>query len=280
MSHAGGDGRLLSNRILSLLPLEEYGRLAPHFRYVELRPGDVLCRPEGPVPYVYFPLSRTVSVTARMRDGREVEVGSRRARGDGRDARLPRYGVGALQGGGAGFGQRRERRSRGLPRRVVAGRRAAPAALEVRAGVLRAGGADGRLQPPPPVAGRPARWLLTARGRTQSDEFGLTQEFVALMLGVRRAGVSEAISALERSGLVGHARGRIRILDVPGLGALSCECCGVVRREFDRLVAYRRGLVPGSARGADIARAVKTARRASYSALTWSRGEARHIRAE
>jgi len=76
MSHADGGARRLSNRILSLLSPEEYGRLAPHFQYVELSPGDVLYRPEDPIPHVFFPLSGMVSVTAPMRDGKEVEVGA------------------------------------------------------------------------------------------------------------------------------------------------------------------------------------------------------------
>ena len=73
MSHADGNGRQLSNRILSLLPPAEYERLAPHLQYVELPLRDVLYRPGDPLPYVYFPLSGTVSVMAIMRDGREGE---------------------------------------------------------------------------------------------------------------------------------------------------------------------------------------------------------------
>ena len=70
----------------------------------------------------------------------------------------------------------------------------------------------------------------------QSDEFQLTQEFLAMMLGVRRAGVTVAAGALQRAGLIRYKHGRVTILDHDGLKKLSCECYGVSKREFDRLL--------------------------------------------
>jgi DNA-binding FadR family transcriptional regulator len=77
----------------------------------------------------------------------------------------------------------------------------------------------------------------------QSDEFLLTQEFLAMMLGVQRTGVSGAAGALQRAGLIRYRRGIVTILDRRGLRKRACECYGVSKREFDRLL--------GSARRAD-----------------------------
>ena len=83
---------------------------------------------------------------------------------------------------------------------------------------------------------RCCRWLLMTHDRMPTDEFQLTHEFLAMMLGVRRAGVTVALGALQRAGLIRHARARTAILDRPGLERLSCECYQVTRSEFDRLL--------------------------------------------
>jgi CRP-like cAMP-binding protein len=83
---------------------------------------------------------------------------------------------------------------------------------------------------------RCCRWLLMTRDRMQSDEFLLTQEFLAMMLGVQRAGVSIAAGGLQRAGLITYKRGNVSILDRAGLRKLSCECYEVSKREFDRLL--------------------------------------------
>jgi CRP-like cAMP-binding protein len=80
------------------------------------------------------------------------------------------------------------------------------------------------------------RWLLMTLDRAHSTEFYLTQEFLALMLGVRRAGVGTAANALKRDGLIHYTRGRIALLDPEALQKRSCECYSVTKREFDHLL--------------------------------------------
>jgi len=83
---------------------------------------------------------------------------------------------------------------------------------------------------------RCCRWLLMTHDRMPSDTFLLTHEFLAMMLGVRRAGVSVAAGALQRAGLIRYHRGRITILDREGLEERACECYAVTKAEFDRLL--------------------------------------------
>jgi CRP-like cAMP-binding protein len=83
------------------------------------------------------------------------------------------------------------------------------------------------------------RWLLLSLDRSAGNELVVTQELIAHMLGVRREGVTEAALSLQKAGLISYRRGRITVLDRPGLEQRSCECYGVVRLEFDRLLANR-----------------------------------------
>ena len=82
------------------------------------------------------------------------------------------------------------------------------------------------------------RWLLLSLDRLQSNELSMTQELIANMLGVRHEGVTEAAGKLQNAGLIRYQRGRITVLDRPGVEARSCECYQVVKTEFDRLLPY------------------------------------------
>ncbi|MCB1717669.1 MAG: winged helix-turn-helix domain-containing protein, partial [Candidatus Competibacteraceae bacterium] len=80
------------------------------------------------------------------------------------------------------------------------------------------------------------RWLLLSLDRLNSNTLTMTQELIANMLGVRREGVTEAAGKLQKAGLIDYSRGRITVLDRPGLEARVCECYQVVKTEFDRLL--------------------------------------------
>jgi len=80
------------------------------------------------------------------------------------------------------------------------------------------------------------RWLLLSLDRLPSHELVMTQALIANMLGVRREGVTEAAGSLQRAGLIRYSRGRITVVDRAGLETRTCECYGVVKREYDRLL--------------------------------------------
>ena len=80
------------------------------------------------------------------------------------------------------------------------------------------------------------RWLLLSLDRLKGDELVMTQELIANMLGVRREGVTEGALKLQKAGLIRYVRGRITVLDRPGLEQRTCECYAVVKKEYDRLL--------------------------------------------
>jgi CRP-like cAMP-binding protein len=91
-----------------------------------------------------------------------------------------------------------------------------------------------------PIEERCARWLLQTHDRVRSDEFPLTHEFLAQMLGVRRATVTVAMGALQRAGFVEYRHGVVRVLDRQSLERSSCECYRIIADEYDRLLNVKR----------------------------------------
>jgi CRP-like cAMP-binding protein len=83
---------------------------------------------------------------------------------------------------------------------------------------------------------RLARWLLSSADRMESDSLNLTQEFLAQMLGAQRSTVTVAAGNMQRDGLIGYSRGKIQILDRKKLEASTCECYGIVRSSYDRIL--------------------------------------------
>jgi CRP-like cAMP-binding protein len=83
---------------------------------------------------------------------------------------------------------------------------------------------------------RLTRWLLMAHDRAGDDQFPMTHEFMSMMLGVRRAGVTVTAGALKHAGLIHYTNGHITVLDRPSLEAMACECYGNVQRQFDQLL--------------------------------------------
>jgi CRP-like cAMP-binding protein len=84
---------------------------------------------------------------------------------------------------------------------------------------------------------RCARWLLTARDRAGTNEFSVTHEFLAMMLSVRRSGVTMAAGLFERAGFIKNRRGKVTILDPASLEEIACECHRVIRQEEARLLS-------------------------------------------
>jgi CRP-like cAMP-binding protein len=224
------------NRILNTLSPEEYGCLAAHLEPANLVGGEVLYHPDEPITHIYFPQRGTVSVLSVFADGSRVEVGMVGNEG--------LFGISVLLG------------SITSPLEAIV--QLPGDALRIRADLLKrefkkCGGlhdvvlrytqafiiqmaqatACNRIHH---IEGRLARWLLMCQDRAMSDDLALTHEFISGMLGMRRAGVTEAAGALRSAGLIKYTRARITITDRAGLEALSCECYPVMKQEFDRLL--------------------------------------------
>ncbi len=226
----------ISNRILRELPAEEYERLSPHLEPVTLTVGDVLYYPQEPATHVYFPNRGSVSIISTFADGGGVEVGVVGNEGI--------FGVNVVLG------------SMSVPLEAVA--QVPGDGLRIPAEVLRkefkAGGLlhdlllrytqafiiqiaqSAACNRSHPIAGRLARWLLMSHDRAMSDELLLTQEFISVMLGTRRPGITEAAGRLQINGAIKYSRGHITILDRKKLESTSCECYQIVKNEFDRLL--------------------------------------------
>lgn len=236
MSALSADGSPNANRILSQLPPEEYERLLPYLEPVTLSRGDVLHYPQEPVSHVYFPNSGTVSVVATFADGGDIEVGLVGNEGVfGINVVLgsvttPHEAVVQLPGDGV------RASSDVLRREFKRGGQLQDLLLRYTQAFIVQIAQTAACNKVHPLDGRLARWLLMTCDRATSGELELTHEFIAVMLGTRRPGVTEAAGKLQDAGLIRYRRGRVTVLDRRGLEATSCECYPVVKREFDRLL--------------------------------------------
>ena len=227
------------NRILAALPSDEYERLQPQLKRTELTHGIVLYETGGPVEHVYFPVNALISLVVPMEDGSAVEVGL--VGNDGMSGMSALIGeamstdraIVHIPGGAvrASLAVIKEEFGRGgvlhelLLRYMIAHLKLVAQTLACNAMHT--------------VEKRLARWLLICKDRVASDDLKLTQEFIAEMLGTRRATVSVAASALQTEGLIEYRRGNIRILDQRGLEEFSCECYKVVKEETGRLLGLQ-----------------------------------------
>jgi CRP-like cAMP-binding protein len=219
-----------------VLPEPERGRLFPHLEPITMPLGKALYESGDRLEHVYFPTTAIVSLLYIMEDGASAEIAVVGNEGI--------VGIALFMGGET------------MPNRAVV--QSAGHAYQLSGQLLKQefkrGGALQHLllrytlamltqMAQTAVCNRHhsvdqqlCRWLLLSLDRLPANELSMTQELIANMLGVRREGVTEAAGKLQKAGLIHYSRGRIIVLDRPGLEARVCECYEVVRQEFDRLL--------------------------------------------
>jgi CRP-like cAMP-binding protein len=224
------------NRLLDAFSPASLSRLRPHLEACKLGLATELHCPGDTARYVYFPTSGLISVVATMSDGASVEIAMVGREGMfsvatilGDDAPFQRAIV-QLPGNALRLEARRFRQEMNADRAMEAMLlRYAQATFSAIAQVA----ACSRLHM---LEQRCARWLLNAHDRAGDDTFPMTHEFLAMMLGVRRPGVTIAAQSLQSSGLITYNHGTMSVLDRKGLEAASCECYRAIQNEFERLL--------------------------------------------
>jgi CRP-like cAMP-binding protein len=227
---------LPQNRLLNLLPTEEYERLRPHLQPVEFEHKHLLYEADLHIEYVHFLETGVASLVNTMKNGDAAEVGT--------------IGNEGMVGLPVVFGDSQAPTSvymqvagRGLQMKAKTFWEEMQGSATLRTVMLHYAHAffnqvaqSAACNTFHDLLRRCCRWLLMTHDRMQRDEFPLTQEFLAMMLGVQRPGVTLAAGELQRIGLIRYTRGHITILDHEALIKRSCECYAVSTREFDRLL--------------------------------------------
>lgn len=224
------------NQLLAALPSAVLERLLPNLHRVGLPLRQGLYHPDVPIEAAYFPESGMISLVANMDDGMQAEVGV-----IGREGML---GVPLLLGVETSFAEAMVQ----VPGTALRmGAREFRHELEVNASfrtlllcysealqaqVMQTAACNGRHA----LEQRLARWLLMAHDRGAGNKLPLTQDFMAMMLGVHRPSVTVVAGALQRAGLVRYSGGQVTVLDRPSLEAASCECYALVKRRFTALL--------------------------------------------
>ena len=226
----------ISNRLLAALPADELARLRSHLDSVRIDQRDVLFDVEQRIPYVYFPEQGVVSLVSIFDDGGTIEVGTVGSEGI---AGLPVF-LGEESSTVRAVIQIPGTATR-MEAELFVRLAAAPGVLHhlllrYTQAFMTQVAQTAACNAAHLVEQRCARWLLMTHDRVGDEEFPLTHEFLAFMLGVRRAGVTVAMQALQEAGLIHYTRGHVGIVDREGLERASCECYRVVRAHFERLL--------------------------------------------
>jgi CRP-like cAMP-binding protein len=224
------------NHILASLPPEDYQRLAPHLEQIELPHGQIIQEAGSQIEHVYFPQRSMVSLVSHTVEGQSVEVGVVGFEG--------MMSISAVLGVDKSPHEMLVQIPNGamrLPVRALRDEFKRGGALHDRLlrytqGLLLQTSQIAACNHLHSVSERLARWLLMSYDRCECEDLPFTQEFLALMLGVRRAGVTEAALILQAEESIDYKRGHIRILDRQELMEHTCDCYKIVKKEFDLLI--------------------------------------------
>lgn len=227
----------LENRLIANLKESTYQKLLPHIKQVELRRGKLIRIADETIKDVYFPIDCLLSITITMSSGTVVETGI-----IGSDGMI---GINAIMGRNtttqteysvqisgsaiqidAHLLQQEFQQNEDLRNVLLNYTQALIAQISQTAACNCVHTIEQRLP----------RWLLSVQKRIKSNQFYLTQDLMSQMLGVRRAGITIAAQKLQDRGLISYSRGNIRIVDLLGLEAASCECFSMVEQEYERLL--------------------------------------------
>jgi CRP-like cAMP-binding protein len=224
------------NRLLAAMPADEYHKLVGSLERVSMPLGEAVYESGETQGYVYFPTTCIVSLLYVLADGGSAEIAVTGCEG--------LVGISLFMGGettpsravvqSAGDGYRlrasilkREfERGGSLQHLLLRYTQALITQMTQTAVCNRHHSVDQQL----------CRWLLLSLDRLPDNKLVMTQELIANMLGVRREGVTEAAGKLQEDGLIEYGRGKITVLDRKRLEQRVCECYGVVKREYDRLL--------------------------------------------
>jgi CRP-like cAMP-binding protein len=221
------------NYLLDALPPESLERLQPNLEPVAL----VLKARVQQVEHVYFPVSGLISVVATMKDGATIETGL--------IAREGMYSVSAILSDDAPSetamvqlpGHALRVKARLLRKAMQADAALQKLLLRYTQATLSAVAQSAACNRLHLLEQRCARWLLAFHDRAETDSFRTTHEFLAMMLGVRRPGITFVAQAFQANGLITYSHGTMRVADRSGLEAAACECYRVIRDEFSRVFA-------------------------------------------
>jgi CRP-like cAMP-binding protein len=226
----------LQNHLLTVLPTTDFERVLPGLELVLMPLGEVIYESGIQLRHVYFPTTCIVSLLYVMEDGASAEIAVVGNEGI--------IGVALFMGGestpsraivqSAGYAYRLE--AQVLKREFNHAGPVMHLLLRYTQALITQMAQTAVCNRHHSVDQQLCRWLLLSLDRLPTNELTMTQELIANMLGVRREGVTEAAGKLQSAGLIQYARGRITVLDRPGLEARSCECYAVVKKEFDRLL--------------------------------------------
>jgi CRP-like cAMP-binding protein len=226
--------RTSRNQLLAALPDGDYRRLLPVLRTIPLPFKHVLQTPGEPAQHICFPNDGAYSITRLMEKGRMVEVATVGNEGF--------IGIDTVFGGTLAFsgavvkvpdGGARVMSIRSFHREM---QRGGPFARVINrftqkfvASLMQSAACHAVHS----VEQRCARWLLSTGDRVGDDEFPLTQEFLAVLLGVRRPSVTIALGALQHAGLIEYGSGSVIILDRTALKDAACECYAIVKQQLE-----------------------------------------------